>query len=72
MKMKKLLIIVVIILMLGAVFGVCLHQTAVQIQDKAPVIAKALDFMIPAIAYADGDTINGPFPPPPPPPPPIW
>jgi hypothetical protein len=66
--MKKLLSISLIILMLGAVFGITLHQISAQMQDEAPVIAQAIDFLSPAIAYADSDTVGGKLPLPPPPP----
>ena len=69
--MKKILTIAIIGLMFGAIFGITLHQTSVQIKNQAPIIAQALNFLSPAIAHADSDTIGG-IKPPPLPPPPIW
>ncbi len=69
--MKKLTTITIILLILAAVFGLTLHQTSIRMQDQSPVIARALDFLSPAIAYADSDTVRGPGPIEPPPPP-IW
>lgn len=65
--MKKFYSIIMVLMMLGAIFGLSLHQTAAHIHDSVPVIAQALDFVTPAIAYAD-DTTGGKEPTPPPPP----
>jgi len=65
--MKKFLTYLLIILVLGAVFGIAIHQTTDK--DNSQVIGSLLDVITPAIAHADSDTTGGIMPPPVPPPP---
>lgn len=60
--MKRAIIYVLILLVLGGIFGLSLHQ------NNNSVIGATIDIITPAVAYADSDTVRGPKPPPPPPP----
>jgi len=64
-KMRKAISYILIILVLGTIFSLCLHQT----KDRT-VINSITDIISPVVAYADSDTVYGKEPPPPPPP--IW
>ncbi len=63
---KRIISTVIIILVLGTIFGLSLHQ-----HNNNPVTGSLIDIISPALAYADSDTVKGISPPPPPPPPPI-
>ncbi len=61
-KMRKAISYIMIILVLGTIFGLCMHQT----KDNA-VINSITDIISPVVAFADSDTVGGKQPPPPPP-----
>lgn len=63
--MKKIFTYLIIILLFTGIFGLSLQS--VNIKEEAPVIGSALDFISPAVAYADSDTFETPYDPPPPP-----
>ena len=65
--MKKFFAYVVISLLFVSMFGIAIQSVSNNIKDDAPVISSALDFISPAVAYADSDTISVPNMPPPPP-----
>lgn len=66
--MKKFFAYVVISLLFASMFGIAIQSVSNNIKDDAPVISGALDFISPAVAYADSDTVGGTFVPPTPPP----
>lgn len=66
--MKKFFAYIVISLLFVSMFGIAIQSVSNNIKDDAPVISSALDFIGPAVAYADSDTVDGPHVPPPPPP----
>ncbi len=61
-NMKKAITYIIILLVLGAIFGISMHQ------NRNPVLNSGLDIISPAVAFADSDTVGAPKPPPPPPP----
>ncbi|MEO0094475.1 MAG: hypothetical protein ABIL46_08820 [candidate division WOR-3 bacterium] len=61
--MKKAIAYIIILLVLGGIFGLSMHQ------NSNPVLGSSIDIIGPAVAYADSDTVGIPKPPPPPPPP---
>jgi|GEM_PF-1708275 len=65
--MKKFFAYVVISLLFVSMFGIAIQSVSNNIKDDAPVISGALDFISPAVAYADSDTVSVPHHPPPPP-----
>ncbi len=60
--MKKAITYIIVLLVLGGIFGLSMHQ------NNNPVLSSGLDIITPAVAYADSDTVKIPGPPPPPPP----
>jgi hypothetical protein len=66
--MKKFFAYVVISLLFVSMFGIAIQSVSNNVKDDAPVISGALDFISPAVAYADSDTVDGPGPVVPPPP----
>jgi predicted negative regulator of RcsB-dependent stress response len=66
--MKKFIAYVLILLVLGGIFGLSMHQHSAKGNDQA--ISSVFDIIVPAVAYADSDTVGSLKPPPPPPP--IW
>ncbi|MEO0129792.1 MAG: hypothetical protein ABIL02_06100 [candidate division WOR-3 bacterium] len=60
--MKKAITYIIILLVLGGIFGLGMHQ------NNNPVLGSTVDIIAPAVAYADSDTTRGPKPPDPPPP----
>lgn len=66
--MKKILTYLLIIFIFGSIFGIAVQSVNNNIQEDVPVISSVLEFISPAIAYAD-DSLTGPQPLPPPP---IW
>ncbi len=66
--MKKFIAYVLILLVLGGIFGLSMHQHSIKNNDQ--VIGSVFDIIVPAVAYADSDTVGAIIPPPPPPP--IW
>jgi hypothetical protein len=66
--MKKFFAYVVISLLFVSMFGITIQSVSNNIKDDAPVISGALDFISPAVAYADSDTVGGTLVPPTPPP----
>ncbi|MGQ9665650.1 MAG: hypothetical protein ACUVUH_10030 [bacterium] len=60
---KRIISTIIVLLVLGTIFGLALHQNNNQITNSV------IDIICPAIAYADSDTVGGKMPPPPPPPP---
>ena len=66
--MKKFFAYVVMSLLFVSMFGIAIQSVSNNIKDDAPVISGALDFISPAVAYADSDTVKGPYVPPTPPP----
>ena len=65
--MKKFFAYIVISLLFASMFGIAIQSVSNNIKDDAPVISGALDFIGPAVAYADSDTVPAPRMPPPPP-----
>jgi len=65
--MKKFFAYVVISLLFVSMFGIAIQSVSNNIKDDAPVISATLDFISPAVAYADSDTVIAPRDPPPPP-----
>jgi len=65
--MKKFFAYVVISLLFVSMFGIAIQSVSNNIKDDAPVISGALDFIGPAVAYADSDTVDVWRHPPPPP-----
>lgn len=63
-KMRRAISYILIILVLGTIFGLCMHQT----KDRT-VINSITDIISPVVAFADSDTVGEKQPPPPPP---IW
>lgn len=61
---KRIISTLIIILVLGTIFGLSLHQ-----HHNDPVMGSLIDIISPAVAYADSDTVGAIAPPPPPPPP---
>ncbi len=61
---KKIISITIIVLVLGGIFGLSIQQK----KNDSPVIGSVVDVIMPAVAYADSDTVGDKFPPPPPPP----
>ncbi len=61
---KKIISITIILLVLGGIFGLSIQQK----NNDSPVISSVVDVIMPAVAYADSDTVGGKVPPPPPPP----
>ncbi len=61
--MKRVITYIIILLVLGGIFGLSMHQ------NNNPVLSSTVDIIGPAAAFADSDTVGGPKPPPPPPPP---
>jgi len=66
--MKKILTYLLIILVFGGIFGIIAQSANNNIKENASVISSVLEFIGPAVAYAD-DSLSGPKPPEPPP---IW
>jgi hypothetical protein len=64
-RMKKILIYLLIILIFGGIFGVMVQSANNSIKEDAPVISSVLEFIGPAVAYAD--SFSGPASPDPPP-----
>lgn len=66
--MKKFFAYIVISLLFVSIFGIAIQSVSNNIKDDAPVISATLDFISPAVAYADSDTVKGVDPAPTPPP----
>ncbi len=60
--MKRAITYIIILLVLGGIFGLSMHQ------NSNPVIGSGLDIITPAVAFADSDTVGAVKPAPPPPP----
>lgn len=67
-QLKKILTYLLIIFIFGSIFGITVQNINNNIKEDAPVIGSVLEFIGPAVAYAD-DSLNTPQNPPPPP---IW
>jgi hypothetical protein len=66
--MKRILTYVLIILVFGTIFGISLQGVNHNLKEDAPAISAVLEYITPAVAYADSDTVTTPWNPPPPPP----
>lgn len=65
--MKKFFTYVVISLLFVSMFGIAIQSVSNNIKDDAPVISATLDFISPAVAYADSNIVDEIKDPPPPP-----
>lgn len=63
--MKKILTYLLIIFIFGSIFGIAVQSVNNNIKEDAPVIGSVLEFISPAVAYAD--SFFGPDRPEPPP-----
>ncbi|MEO0205390.1 MAG: hypothetical protein ABIL22_01795 [candidate division WOR-3 bacterium] len=64
--MKKILTYISIVLVLGAIFGLTMHQQNIRPDNQ--VMGSVLEVLVPSVCYADSDTVGKKAPPPPPPP----
>ena len=60
--MKKLLICVMLVLMVGCVVGYFIQP----IRTANPLAGSVTELVLPVVAYADSDTVSSPKPKPPP------